>query len=326
MDLVDERVLIIGGTGSLGNALARRLNGGNTIGIFSRDECKQWTMQRKFPDAEFILGDVRDAKSVSKAVRFFRPTIVIIACALKHVDRCEYQVDQCLATNGLGTSNVVDAVEGSSVKRVCFISTDKACSPINTYGLSKALSEKFIIERSKYDEDRSYVVVRYGNVLNSRGSIIPKLREIAMRPDAEFFITDERMTRFMMTLDDSVDLIIYTLNHANSGEIVIPMIPSMKITDLLEIFSEAHGGIPIKPMGIRPGEKIHECLITQLEYGRSYKCGKYVHIKPYHAVNHFELDFDVEDYQSCGPIMNKAELKEYLGSVGLLPQISPSKL
>ena len=181
----DKKILIFGGSGSLGHKLVDRYLNNNTIYVYSRDESKHWQMSisyKKHPNLHFIIGDIRDFSKVHQSISRFNPDVIIIASALKHIDRCEYETNECISTNLLGTQNVLNVIESLlnnlKLSKVCFVSTDKACSPVNIYGMCKAASECLMIEKAKYIPNIKFVTVRYGNVLNSRGSIIPKLHEI----------------------------------------------------------------------------------------------------------------------------------------------------
>lgn len=314
MKMENETILIFGGSGSLGKTLIKRYIEKNKIINFSRDENKHWEMELVFKSKNLsnVIGDVFDKHKVIQTISRCNPTRIIIASALKHIDRCEYDATACINTNILGVKNVLDAVEKlkpTELKSVCFISTDKACSPINIYGMSKALCEQMMAEKSLHVEGIKFVSVRYGNVLNSRGSIIPILEQKGNDPECkEFLLTDERMTRFVMTLDESVDLIEYATLQAENGEIVIPQLLAMRLKDLMEIYSEKYGK-PVRVIGLRVGEKIHEALINETQAMRTEKKGKYYHIKPTHKVKELK---DMFQYDSSQNVLSKKELKEVL--------------
>lgn len=252
-----KTIFIFGGSGSLGNKLIEKYSANQVIN-FSRDECKHWAMELKYKNIQNIIGNIYDYKSVETALIRTNPHIIIIAAALKHIDRCEYATDQCIKTNLLGIQNVLDCIDRNPLSRletVVFISTDKACNPINVYGMCKALSEKMMIEKAFYSKTKvKYVTVRYGNVLNSRGSIIPILHERGTQPDNDFTLTHIDMTRFIMTLEDSCNLIEYAILNGTSGEIIIPKLRSMKVADLFEIFSEIYDK-DVKVVGLRSGDR-----------------------------------------------------------------------
>ena len=320
----DKTILIFGGSGSLGHKLVDRYLNDNTIYVYSRDESKHWQMSisyKKHPNLHFIIGDIRDFSKVHQSISRFNPDVIIIASALKHIDRCEYETNECISTNLLGTQNVLNVIESLrhdlKLSKVCFVSTDKACSPVNIYGMCKAASECLMIEKSKYIPNIKFVTVRYGNVLNSRGSIIPKLHEIGKdKQYKKYMITDDRMTRFVMTLDQSVDLIQHALEHGESGDIVIPKLISCKIIDLIDIFSEKYDK-PVERGELRPGEKLLESLINETQSMRLIR-GKdgYMFIKP--PYKNIMVDNDVKDYNSKLNPLSKADLKQYLLDLNLL--------
>lgn len=320
----DNIILIFGGSGSLGHKLVDRYLNNNTIYVYSRDESKHWQMSisyKKHPNLNFIIGDIRDFSKVHQSISRFNPDVIIIASALKHIDRCEYETNECISTNLLGTQNVLNVIESLrhdlKLSKVCFISTDKACSPVNIYGMCKAASECLMIEKAKYLPNIKFVTVRYGNVLNSRGSIIPKLHEIGKdKQYKKYMITDDRMTRFVMTLDQSVDLIQHALEYGESGDVVIPKLISCKIIDLIEIFSEKYDK-PVERGELRPGEKLLESLINETQSMRLIR-GKdgYMFIKP--PYKNIMVENDVKDYNSKLNPLNKADLKQYLLDLNLL--------
>lgn len=308
-----QKLLIFGGTGSLGHQLVKKYINTYEIYIASRDETKQWNMKIKFPNVNFIICDVRDKLKVSQVISKVSPEIIIIASAMKHIERCEDDIHECIQTNLVGTKNILESLT-NSVNIVCFISTDKACSPVNVYGMTKGISESLMIQYSLEDQTRKYVTVRYGNVLNSRGSVIPTLHEIGKNVNIkEFKLTHLEMTRFIMTLEQSVDLIDHAINNADSGDIVIPELISMKVKDLLEIFSDIYGK-PIKICGLRPGEKLLESLINDTQSLRIRKGEKYTYIKPRQV---FE-DNKQLDYNSSINQISKDELRKLLQNLNLI--------
>jgi len=310
------RLLIFGGTGSLGHELVTKYESGHEIWIASRDETKQWEMKIKYPNVNFRICDVRDALKVLHVIDAIKPDTIIIAAAMKHIDRCEDETHECISTNIMGTKNILENLS-SSVLRVCFVSTDKACSPVNVYGMCKGISEGMMIERALNDKTRKYVIVRYGNVLNSRGSIIPTLHAMGKNPDKkEFTLTHPDMTRFIMTLSQSVDLIEHALEHAQSGDVVIPTLVSMKVKDLFEIFSEIYKK-PVIVTSLRPGENMLESLINKTQSRRLVVGTDYMYIKPRELVD----GAIVQDYSSSINSISKDELRELLTNLNVL---SPS--
>jgi UDP-N-acetylglucosamine 4,6-dehydratase len=324
----NNTIIIFGGTGSLGLELVSRYLNKNTIYLYSRDESKHWkiALDLNHPkNLNFIIGDVRDKNKINQTLLRINPTIIIIAAAMKHIDKCEFEINESIETNMMGTKNILDTVENnkkslSNLKYVCFISTDKACSPVNVYGMCKAISESLMVEKSMHVKEFKFVVVRYGNVLNSRGSIVPILHAIGKNKNIkEFKLTDENMTRFIMTLEQSVNLIEYAILQGESGDIVIPKLISLRIKDLLEIFSEIYNK-PIVLSGLRPGEKILESLVNETQSTRliTYDNG-YMHIKP--VYKEFQTSCNntiIKDYNSTINPINKENLKKYLMSLNLI--------
>jgi UDP-N-acetylglucosamine 4,6-dehydratase len=321
----NKKILIIGGTGSLGNKLTERYLHNNEIYLYSRDESKHWAMGIEFnnhSNLHFIIGNIADKEKIKQTLLRHNFDIIIMAAALKHIDKCEYETNECLNTNLLGTKNVLDEIENNlqlltNLKSVCFISTDKACSPVNVYGMTKAASECLMIEKAKYIPSIKFVCVRYGNVLNSRGSIIPMLHKMGENKDIlNFKITDRRMTRFVMTLDQSVDLVENALIHGESGDVVIPKLISCNVIDMIEIFSELYNK-PIVDDKLRPGEKMLESLINETQSMR-LQLGQdgYMYIKP--PFRNFVSNNEPRDYNSTINPLNKEEFNAYLKRLKLI--------
>lgn len=268
MDLRGKVILVTGGTGSFGSKFAEivlRKYAPKKLIIFSRDEFKQHEMEKVFPDGpypvRYFLGDVRDKERLYRA--FEGVDYVIHAAALKQVPALEYNPTEAVKTNILGANNIVDAAIDRGVKKVIALSSDKAANPINLYGATKLVSEKIFIAANAYAGSKvKFSVVRYGNVFGSRGSVIPLFMKLKKNGIKEFPITDERMTRFWITLKEGVDLVLDALNEAEGGEVFIPIIPSMKLTDLVRAIEP---NPKFKTIGIRPGEKLHETLISEDE-------------------------------------------------------------
>lgn len=318
-----EKLLIIGGTGSLGQALIRRLIDHNLISIMSRDEAKAWTIRNEYTphlnanNLTSYIGDVRDLNRVKDVIRQARPTHIIIASALKQVDTCELSPSESVLTNVLGTQNVITAVNDlnhSDLDSVLLVSTDKACAPVNVYGMCKSLSERLVTSQARSGlKHIRYLAVRYGNVLESRGSIIP-LFKYQSEHSNELTVTDPEMTRFVMTLDDSVTLITTAITNGASGTTWIPKLPAMKIGDLAELFSERTGK-PIKYIGLRPGEKMHEDLINASESVRAVAVGHhYYSLLP--AFN--QPQCSPFTYASNDAVMTKQQLCDHLTSLKIL--------
>ncbi|WP_327469963.1 UDP-N-acetylglucosamine 4,6-dehydratase (inverting) [Sphingopyxis sp.] len=263
-----KSILVTGGTGSFGKAFIKRIletTDVQRVIIFSRDELKQFEMEQldwvktHRKRLRFFIGDVRDAERLRLACEGV--DVVIHAAALKQVPAAEYNPFECIKTNVLGAQNVIEAARANGVKRVVALSTDKAAAPINLYGATKLCSDKLFVAANNYvgGRDLRLCVVRYGNVMGSRGSVIPFFREKARADSPVMPITDEAMTRFSITLEQGVDFVLNSLDCTWGGEIFIPKIPSYRILDVAEAIAP---GVPTNIVGIRPGEKLHEEMIT----------------------------------------------------------------
>jgi UDP-N-acetylglucosamine 4,6-dehydratase len=267
-DLDGKVVLVTGGTGSFGRAFVAavcRMYRPKKLIVFSRDELKQYEMAQAFPPERwpflrYFIGDVRDAERLQTAMRGV--DYVIHAAALKHVPIAEYNPFECIKTNVMGAENVVNAAISAGVKRVVALSTDKAANPINLYGASKLASDKIFVAAGVMagDADTRFCVVRYGNVVGSRGSVAPFFQKLAAEGAAELPITDPRMTRFWITLPQGVDFVMSSLARMSGGEIFVPKIPSMSTVELAHAIAP---GLPHKVVGIRPGEKLHEIMVPE---------------------------------------------------------------
>lgn len=292
LDLNEKSILITGGTGSFGkrfvSTIINRFPRIKRLAIFSRDELKQFEMAQEFPESKypfirFFIGDVRDGARLSRACQGI--DYIIHAAALKQVPVAEYNPMECIKTNVLGAQNVIEAAMQNEVKKVVALSTDKAAAPINLYGATKLCSDKLFVAANNMKGWRKldFSVVRYGNVMGSRGSVIPFF--LNKRKEGVLPITDKRMTRFNISLDEGVEMVLAALGNAWGGEIYVPKIPSYRITDL----AEAIGPECEHPeIGIRPGEKIHEEMITQADSFSTYDLGNYFCILP--QVTPWKLD------------------------------------
>ena len=351
--LTDKTVLIFGGTGSLGRALIGRLAATNRVHVFSRDESKHWTLRNELPpewDVKFHVGDVRDYGRVLQVVDEVNPWAVVSAAALKHVDVCESTPTESLETNVRGPQNIASACvakmrRGGNIHVVLQVSTDKACEPVNVYGMCKALAERVFTSQPLVntvmpkhgtpgiDGFPRFVVVRYGNVLESRCSILPLFRWQAENRHA-FTVTDPNMTRFVMTLDDSVDLICAAIASGVHGQTWIPRIPAMRIGDLAELFSERFGK-PIERIAVRPGEKLHEDLIGRTEAVRTLGNCEYWPDPQTWGIGHYIINppdrplpesyerpdmahLRVKGYTSNDDVMTKEGLAEHLQKLGVM--------
>ncbi|MBS4058256.1 MAG: polysaccharide biosynthesis protein [Bacteroidales bacterium] len=284
MIIKDSRLLITGGTGSFGNAVLNRFMNDDRfkeIRIFSRDEKKQDDMRHRLnnPRVKFYIGDVRDKRSVDGAM--MGVDFVFHAAALKQVPSCEFFPIQAVKTNVFGTENVIDSAIQHGVKNVVVLSTDKAAYPINAMGISKAMMEKVAIAKGRAlgpDATTTICCTRYGNVMASRGSVIPLWIE-QIKAGKEITITDPNMTRFMMTLNDAVDLVLYAFEHGENGDLFVQKAPAATLTTLVDALQELYkSDVLVRTIGTRHGEKLYETLVTREEMAKSQDKGNYFRI------------------------------------------------
>lgn len=279
-----KRILVTGGTGSFGKkfieTVFKKYPDVKRVVVYSRDELKQYEMAQlypvdKYPQLRFFIGDVRDGERLKRACE--RIDIIVHAAALKHVPIAEYNPIECINTNINGAENVVNAALDCGVQKVVALSTDKACAPINLYGATKLCSDKLFIAANNMRglRDLQFSVVRYGNVLGSRGSVVPFF--IKKRKEGILPITHEGMTRFNITLEEGVDMVLYAIENSWGGELFVPKIPSYKILDVAKAVAPDS---KTEVVGIRPGEKLHEEMITETDSLQTYDCGKYYVIAP----------------------------------------------
>lgn len=321
----DKTLLITGGTGSFGNAVARRFLSNDEVGeirIFSRDEKKQEDMRHLFnsPKLKFYIGDVRDPGSIADAMRGV--DYVFSAAALKQVPSCEFYPMEAVATNVNGTNNTLNAAIAAGVKNVVVLSTDKAVYPINAMGMSKALMEKVAVAKSKNlrDEDTTVCVTRYGNVMASRGSVIP-LFISQIKSGKPITITDPDMTRFMMSLDDAVRLVLFAFKNGSGGDTFVQKSPAATMGQLARVLLRMFKGAnDIRIIGARHGEKRHECLVSREEMVRSVDVGEFYRIQSDgRDLNYAMLErgnqklAELEDYTSGNTrSLSDAELEDLL--------------
>jgi UDP-N-acetylglucosamine 4,6-dehydratase/5-epimerase len=303
LSLNNTNILITGGTGSFGNkfieAVLKKYNP-NKLVVFSRDEQKQYEMsqylsEEKYPNIRYFIGDVRDKNRLERACANI--DFIIHAAAMKHVTAAEYNPTECIATNIYGAQNVIDAAISNNVKKVIALSTDKAASPINLYGATKLCSDKLFIAANNLSgkHETRFSVVRYGNVINSRGSVIPHFTKLLQEGEMKLPITDTKMTRFVINLDQGVRFVLDSLFSMSGGEIFVPKIPSINIIDLVTCMA---GEGQYDEVGIRPGEKLHEVMIPKEE---SLNC------------------IDMKDYYIIQPMFswwNTDNLKSSIGNRG----------
>lgn len=297
VDINDTSILITGGTGSFGRAFIKNLFSHykpRRVVVFSRDELKQFEMAQEFPEADYpiryFIGDVRDANRLMRACQGI--DIVIHAAAMKHVTAAEYNPTECIATNVDGAQNLVEAAIDNKVKRVIALSTDKAANPINLYGATKLCSDKLFVAGNNLSgkSHTRFSVVRYGNVAGSRGSVIPFFKKLADSGVTDFPITHEEMTRFIIRLDEGVELVMKAISGMYGGEIFVPKLPSIKVTDLPSLIVP-NGTYHV--IGVRPGEKLHEVMIPSEEARNSVDLGSYYIIQPAQSW------WNVKDFQSA---------------------------
>jgi len=326
----DKRILILGGTGALGKTLIKKYHQENKIMIFSRDEHKHVNLLKKYPKIESYLGDIRDKSSIKNSFSKFKPQIVINTAALKHVPICEDNAIESVKTNILGHQNLIEvASEFNKLETLIFISTDKACKPINIYGMCKAISEKLYYNYAESTENTKVVMVRYGNVLESTGSVIPYFKSLIKSGQNYLPITHPEMTRFLLTLDDATDLIDWAYEYKYShGKIAVPKIKAMKVTDIADCLIEERVkvkqmsmdyvtdgddtvDIELKIVGIRPGEKLHEELISKEEWLRTTDHENYL-------IGTESTNDELWSYNSKDSLMDTSETYKFLQDSGVV--------
>lgn len=325
--LNQKSILVTGGTGSFGKkfieTILTKYPDVKKVIVYSRDELKQYEMsqvfsQQKYPQMRYFIGDVRDGERLKRACEGV--DIIIHAAALKQVPTAEYNPMECINTNIFGAENVINAALDCGVQKVVALSTDKAAAPINLYGATKLCSDKLFIAANNMKGKRnlSFSVVRYGNVLGSRGSVVPfflKMKQTGVLP-----ITDERMTRFNITLEEGVNMVLYALENAWGGELFVPKIPSYKIGDVAEAIGPK---CKQEIVGIRPGEKLHEEMITESDSLNTLDCGKYYVIIPSHP--HWNKDEYIKTFKAkyvpAGFKYNSGENTEWISAQELRAQI-----
>ncbi len=292
MKLDDKTILVTGGTGSFGHCFTEYLlqhYNPKKIIVYSRDEYKQFTMSNEkiykehADQMRFFIGDVRDGARLERAMEGV--DYVIHAAALKQVPACEYNPDEAIKTNVNGAQNVINASLNTGVKRVVALSTDKAVNPVNLYGATKMVSDKLFIAANAYSgkKDINFSIVRYGNVAGSRGSIIPLFKNLIEKGEKELPITDYRMTRFWISLPEGVELVLKALDEAKGGETFISKIPSFNIKDLAEAMCP---GVATREIGIRPGEKLDEVMVTKEDAPNTYEYDKHFIVYPQVSFSH----------------------------------------
>ena len=326
----DKRILIIGGTGALGKTLIKKYHQENKIMIFSRDEHKHVDLLKQYPKIESYLGDIRDKSSITNSFSKFKPHVVINTAALKHVPICENNAIESVKTNILGHQNLIEVTsEFNKLETLIFISTDKACKPINIYGMCKAISEKLYYNYAESTKNTKVVMVRYGNVLESTGSVIPYFKSLIKSGKNYLPITHPDMTRFLLTLDDATDLIDWAYEYEYShGKIAVPKIKAMKVTDIAECLIEEKVrekqrslgfvddgddvvDVTLKVVGIRPGEKVHEELISKEEWLKTTDHENYL-------IGTKTISDELWSYNSKDSLMDSSETYKFLQESGVV--------
>ncbi len=312
--MINKIILIIGGTGALGRTLIKRYYRDNEIIIFSRDEHKHYHLLKDYPNIKSVIGDVRDKDSVMNVIVTHKPQVIINAAALKHVPICEVNPFECVKTNILGHQNIIECASVyQDLETLIFVSTDKACKPINVYGMSKAISEQLYISYSKQQKDTKVVIVRYGNVLESTGSVIPFFKNILEHRALNYIpITHLDMTRFLLTLEQATDLIEWACEyHDSHGKIAVPKVKSLRVTDIAETlinhYKPTNGWFEgIKEIGIRPGEKLHEEMVSNEEWMKTEELDEFF------LIGHRNINDDIHSYNSLDYLMDSSEAHDFL--------------
>jgi len=312
----DKKILIIGGTGALGKTLVKRYHKHNEIIVLSRDEHKHYFLKKDYPDIHSIIGDVKDKDSIKNSLLRFKPHIVINAAALKHVPICEDDPFESVKTNIIGHQNIIESVnEVGDVETLIFVSTDKACNPINVYGMCKSISERLYVEYAKQRDTPKVVLVRYGNVLESTGSVIPFFKSLLKNDCNHLPITHFGMTRFLLTLEQATELIDWAYKFEGShGKIAVPKVKSLKVTDVANVLKEFYGkvkDVDLKEIGIRPGEKLHEEMISKEEWMRTEEHENFL-------IGTEHLRDEQKSYNSFDSLMSSSEAYKFLEKSGVV--------
>jgi UDP-N-acetylglucosamine 4,6-dehydratase/5-epimerase len=315
MDYSKKSVLVSGGTGSFGNFIVRRLLdlGAREVRVLSRDEKKQHDMRvfyRNRSNLSFVIGDVRNRDRLDEAMSGI--DIMFHAAALKQVPTCENFIHEAIHTNVTGAQNVVDAALRNKLEAFVMISTDKAVKPVNVMGMTKALQERIVLKgnQSRLNQGTRFACVRYGNVLRSRGSVVPLFRRL-LASGQRLKVTDERMTRFLLTLNDAIDLVLFAAAEQKGGEIFVRKAPAALITDMAAILSEEAGkSLEYDIIGLLPGEKLNEIMLTEEELIRTEDLGDYYKIHPWWSK--VCLDHMKAEYSSFDNVVGKEQIKELI--------------
>ena len=311
----NKTILIFGGAGALGKTLIKRYYDDNNIVVFSRDEHKHYHLLKEYPNLKSIIGDIKDKDSINNALLKEKPNVVINAAALKHVPVCEDNPYESVKTNIIGHQNVIECVSLYDIETLIFVSTDKACKPINVYGMCKAISEQLYISFAKQQQVTKVVMVRYGNVLESTGSVIPYFKSLLENGSDFLPITHSDMTRFLLTLDEAVDLIDWSYHHKNShGKIAVPKVKSMRVVNIAKSLIKYYGKtdkVSLKNIGIRSGEKLHEEMISTEEWLRTEDLENYL-------ITSETINDEMWSYSSKNSVLTEDETYEFLSDSGVI--------
>ena len=320
MIIENKKIMVIGGTGALGTALTDRWCNDNDILVFSRNEHKQEDMKRQYPNALYRVGDVKDKGSILRTMYEFKPEIIVNTAAMKTVWVAQDNPYETILTNIVGHQYLIDCIQECQhkIETLMFISTDKACSPVNVYGMSKGIAERMYVNFAKQQTDVKVALCRYGNVLDSTGSLIPVFKDIVQRGAKSLPITNTDMTRFLITLDEAIDLIEWSYESKDShGKIVVPELPSMKIIDFAKAIAKSLGkdDIEFHKIPIRSGEKLHEEMISSIEYQRVVRANdKYLMI----GYERHNEDYNHTPLNSEFYVMDSDEAYNFLVEKGVL--------
>ena len=307
----NKKILIIGGTGALGQTLISRYIKNNFIMVLSRDEHKHVNLEKKYnhKNLSFKIGDVKDINSIRNSIEDYKPHIIINTAALKHVPICELNPFESVNVNILGHQHLIQSVKCSNhqIETLMFISTDKACSPINVYGMCKAISERLYIDYAKQQNKIKVCLVRYGNVLESTGSVIPFFKNLLNNGSTSLPITDMRMTRFLLSLEKATDLIDFAYNNDTHGCICVPKVKSFSIPSIAEaLFKWKNIKGNLNVIGIRPGEKLHEAMISEVEWTKT------INLKENYLITNNIVTSEFKSYNSFDSLMPDNEVYEFL--------------
>ena len=305
----NKKILIFGGAGALGKTLIKRYYEHNEIIVFSRDEHKHYNLLKEYPKVKSIIGDIKDKDSINNALLKEKPNIVINAAALKHVPICEDNPYESVKTNIIGHQNLIECVSLYNIETLIFVSTDKACKPINVYGMCKAISEQLYISFAKQQDKTKVVIVRYGNVLESTGSVIPFFKDLLDDSNTTTLpITHSEMTRFLLTLEQATDLIHWAYSYDGShGKIAVPKVKSLKVTDVANALIKSYKrNIDLIMIGIRPGEKLHEEMVSSEEWRKTEE------LENFFLIGNNTINDEQHSYNSLDYLMDSSDAYKFL--------------